>query len=233
MIIIAHRAGTDRYPEQSMASIRHSLALGADYAEVDVRFTKDEVPVVCHDPNTQRVFGLDSEVERLTAEAFLALRHVADPDMGTYTLEQLFQAGLAPLLLHYKKYVPTQLDTVLRQIQQFGLTHKVILGMQTAASIRQIKDFDPDIRVLAFMPTIDDLDAFLARPFDIIRLWESWVTQERVDRIKKAGRQCWIMARAQETGYTNLSNLRIWTEMGADGVLLNEIEPLSDWMNAM
>ncbi len=231
MMIIAHRAGTDRYPEQSLASVRYSLSLGADYAEVDVRFTKDGVPVVCHDSNTKRVFGQDAEVANLTAGEFGTLRHVADPSMETYTLERLFQAGLTPLLLHDKNYVPSQLDAVLELIRKYGLTHKVILGMQTTESVLQIKEFDPKIRVLAFMPTVDDLDAFLACPFDIIRLWEGWVTQERFDRINEAGKRCWIMARGHETGYTDLSNLQVWKEMGADGVLLNEMEPLSGWLN--
>ena len=37
-LIIAHRCGPGRFPEQSLASARHALALGADLVEMDVRF---------------------------------------------------------------------------------------------------------------------------------------------------------------------------------------------------
>ena len=51
MLIIAHRCGTDRYPEQTIAAARHSLQCGADFVEVDIRFTADHKPVVIHIPH--------------------------------------------------------------------------------------------------------------------------------------------------------------------------------------
>ena len=42
MLMIAHRAGTDRYPEQCMDAVNFSLNNGADLAEVDARFTLDK-----------------------------------------------------------------------------------------------------------------------------------------------------------------------------------------------
>lgn len=228
MKIIAHRAGTDRFPEQSMASIRHSFAMGADYVEVDVRFTKDGVPVICHDANVGRVFGLDAEVSSLSLAAFLSLRHRADPAMGTYTLEQLFEANPAPLLLHYKSYVKEQLTQVLKLIRLYGMQERAMLGVEAIAAVEQVKAFDPGIRVLAFMPTVFDLDAFLGTDADVIRLWENWVKQEYVERIHGTRKECWIMAGAHESvGYTDIRNLETWGKMGIDGVLLNEIEPLN------
>ena len=53
--VIAHRgtSGSD-LPENSLAAIRNSLALGVDAIEVDVRLTKDGELIVCHDAKIDR-----------------------------------------------------------------------------------------------------------------------------------------------------------------------------------
>ena len=48
-VIIAHRTSPRDAPENSLEGIRRSAELGADYVEVDVRLTRDGVPVMLHD----------------------------------------------------------------------------------------------------------------------------------------------------------------------------------------
>lgn len=57
MELIAHRAGTDRYPELTLDAARYSLQAGAAYVELDIRFTREDIPVISHDDNAQRLFG--------------------------------------------------------------------------------------------------------------------------------------------------------------------------------
>ena len=231
MKIIAHRAGTDRYPEQSLASIHHSLSLGADCAEVDIRFTKDQVPVICHDGNLRRVFGVDANVRDMPLDKFLSLRYLADPAMHAYSLEQLSAGGPGPLLLHVKEYEPRELESILELIRKYRREDGLVLGLVVPEAVAQVRAFDPRIATLSFMKTEELLDAFLASDVQIIRLWESWLTQERIDRIHGAGKRCWVMSGAHERpGYTDPSNLQRWRSMGVDGVLINEIEPLTGWL---
>ena len=65
-ILIAHRCGPDVYPEQSIASARHALSLGADFVEMDIQYTCDGIPVICHDPNVERIFGMDKLCSDMT-----------------------------------------------------------------------------------------------------------------------------------------------------------------------
>ena len=74
MKIIAHRCGTDRYPELTVAAARHSLAAGAAYVEMDVRFTADGVPVIHHDDTAAGLFGDPRRIAEMTLPEFLALR---------------------------------------------------------------------------------------------------------------------------------------------------------------
>jgi len=53
-LIIAHRGHKVGAPEQTMAAFRLAAELGASMLEVDLRFTRDGVPVLLHDPLLDR-----------------------------------------------------------------------------------------------------------------------------------------------------------------------------------
>lgn len=55
MYIMAHRGASGYAPENTMAAFRKGIESGADCLELDVRFTKDRVPVICHDAHIGRV----------------------------------------------------------------------------------------------------------------------------------------------------------------------------------
>jgi len=56
-LVIAHRGNSSAAPENTLAAIREAIDLGTDCVEVDIRCTKDGVPVLCHDPTVGRVAG--------------------------------------------------------------------------------------------------------------------------------------------------------------------------------
>lgn len=60
--VVAHRAGASLAPENTLAALKRSIAVGADMAEVDVQMTKDGVVVVIHDGNLERTTGLNCSV---------------------------------------------------------------------------------------------------------------------------------------------------------------------------
>jgi glycerophosphoryl diester phosphodiesterase len=55
--IIAHRGASRDCPENTLAAFDEALRQGADGIELDVQFTRDEVPVVYHDKTLTRAGG--------------------------------------------------------------------------------------------------------------------------------------------------------------------------------
>jgi glycerophosphoryl diester phosphodiesterase len=53
-VVVAHRTCPRDAPENSLEGIRTAASLGADYVEIDVRRTRDRVPVLLHDPLLRR-----------------------------------------------------------------------------------------------------------------------------------------------------------------------------------
>jgi glycerophosphoryl diester phosphodiesterase len=53
-LIVGHRGNPEAAPENTVASIVSAFAVGADFAEVDVRVSRDGVPVIFHDETLER-----------------------------------------------------------------------------------------------------------------------------------------------------------------------------------
>ncbi|MGW2400768.1 glycerophosphodiester phosphodiesterase family protein [Kitasatospora sp. NPDC001664] len=74
VLTAAHRGQWRRAPENSLPAIRAAFDLGADIAEVDVRLTKDEVPVLMHDTTVDRTTDGRGAVADLTLAQLRKLR---------------------------------------------------------------------------------------------------------------------------------------------------------------
>lgn len=53
-LIIAHRGGSLEAPENTLAAIRHAVAAGSDWQEIDVTLSADDQVVVIHDDTVDR-----------------------------------------------------------------------------------------------------------------------------------------------------------------------------------
>jgi len=54
VLVASHRAAHIIYPENSILSIKEAIRLGVDIVELDVKVTKDGVPVLMHDGTIDR-----------------------------------------------------------------------------------------------------------------------------------------------------------------------------------
>lgn len=54
VLVIGHRGNPTEAPENTLSSIRSAFAVGADLVEVDVQLSRDNIPVIIHDPTVDR-----------------------------------------------------------------------------------------------------------------------------------------------------------------------------------
>lgn len=66
--VIAHRGASADAPENTLEALALAVAQRADVIEVDVRLTRDGVPVLLHDPTLDRTTDRAGDVARLTLE---------------------------------------------------------------------------------------------------------------------------------------------------------------------
>ena len=77
-LIVAHRGASAHAPENTLAAIRRAVNDGAEGIEFDVRITREQIPVVFHDPDLKRIEGSADRIEELT------LDELASVDVGRW-----------------------------------------------------------------------------------------------------------------------------------------------------
>ncbi|MFF4323059.1 glycerophosphodiester phosphodiesterase [Streptomyces sp. NPDC001568] len=92
---VGHRGDPYRFRENTLASVRSAFALGADAVEVDVRLTRDGVPVLLHDDTLLRLWGHDVRLDDVTAPQLKELTEGRVPTLR----DALMAAGAGRLMI--------------------------------------------------------------------------------------------------------------------------------------
>ena len=116
--VVAHRGASAAAPENTLAALRLAAAMGARWAECDVRASADGVAVVLHDATLERTTDGRGSVAARTAAELAAL------DAGAW-----FDAGFAG------EPLPT-LAAVAAEAGRLGLGLNVEIKAETAAAAR-------------------------------------------------------------------------------------------------
>jgi len=69
--LVAHRGYQANYPENTQLSLTKAIEAGARYIELDVQFSRDQLPIIYHDASLQRVSGCSGAVKRLERQQLL------------------------------------------------------------------------------------------------------------------------------------------------------------------
>ena len=121
--------------------------------------------------------------------------------------------------------ISTVIDELIRVIEAYGYSDRVVFGESDPASARQIRAHDPALKILSFS-TPEHTDTFIAMEVDYIRLWESWLTPELVQKVKDSRSECWVMSGNNDgfpVGKPGPDNLRAILAYCPDGLLIDDI----------
>jgi len=223
MKIIAHRCGTDKFPELTVDSAKYSLNKGAYLVEMDVHFTLDGIPVISHDADCNFLFGDQRKIREMTLSEFLLLEYKDKSGYRASKLETFFEAGIKNILFHIK-VGGDKLIEILKLCRKYNIEKDVVFGVPSVDDVKTVKNFNKDIKVLAFMYDIDKISQYAQYGADYIRLWEHWLTEENIAKVLNSGKKLWIMSGDYDTvGYTDKENIEKWKKLGADAVLVNNV----------
>ncbi len=70
-LIMAHRGESGNIPENTLLALEAAVKIGVDVLESDIRFTKDNVPILYHDEDLVRITGKDEKVRKKTLDELL------------------------------------------------------------------------------------------------------------------------------------------------------------------
>ncbi|MFF3018452.1 glycerophosphodiester phosphodiesterase [Streptomyces sp. NPDC057939] len=113
---VGHRGDPYRFRENTLASVRSAFALGADAVEVDVRLTRDGVPVLLHDDTLQRLWGHDVRLDAVTAPQLKELTEGRVPTLR----DALMAAGAGRLMLDLPGATTEAVRSVVGLVRECG-----------------------------------------------------------------------------------------------------------------
>lgn len=155
MRIIAHRTCPLDAAENSIAGVRRAAELGADYVEVDVRRTRDGVPVLMHDPLLVRTAGSWWPV-RLASSGTLErsrLRANGEPVPTFAAALEALPDGLGMAVdIKHSSAANATLDEVVRQDKQ----DRVLLWSQHVGAATYLAEHATGIEVALLRDTFNE-----------------------------------------------------------------------------
>lgn len=197
-ITIAHRGGlVPEYPENTLMAFRKTIETGAEVIEIDLRSTKDAEIVVLHDSTLNRTTSGSGPITGKT------LAEVKDLDAGggeqVPTLQEVLEliAGTdTQLLLDLKITSHREVCRIVKQIENQRLTLNVILATRSIDELETIKNLNPNLRTLGFIPNQKSIKIFAEKGIDIIRLFPEWIHKDStlIDSTHTLGRPVWAMS---------------------------------------
>ncbi len=126
--IIAHRGFSHIAPENTLASTRKAIEIGADWCECDVYRTADGAIVLMHDDKVDRTTNGKGEVTKLT------LAEIKRLDAGTWK-DAAFAKEQIPTLAEFLSLLKGTSCKALVEIKQQGISESVVQVIREAQMI--------------------------------------------------------------------------------------------------
>jgi glycerophosphoryl diester phosphodiesterase len=119
---IAHRGASAYALENSLMAFEKAAEMQADIVEVDVRVTADHIPVIAHDADLKRLYGINKAINECTSEELRAV--VGDEHEPIPTFDEVARlcADLRMgLYLDVKDVNQRSVESMLASLQRVGL----------------------------------------------------------------------------------------------------------------
>ncbi|CAM5354031.1 glycerophosphoryl diester phosphodiesterase [Streptomyces tanashiensis] len=135
---VGHRGDPYRVRENTLPSIASAIEQGADAVEIDVRLTKDGVPVLLHDDTLKRLWGHDRPLSGLSHEL---LRELTGDGVPTLR-DALLTAGDHRLMLDLPGGNEDSVRAIVRTVRECGAGERVYYCAGAVAML-QVRAADP------------------------------------------------------------------------------------------
>lgn len=168
---VAHRGASSYAPENTLAAFRLALEMGADGIELDVKLTRDGVPIILHDETVDRTTNGHGRIADMT------LAEVKCLDAGT-SFDTRFSGEQIPTLTEVLTVVGTRSivnielkvlykrvegleAAVLAAVEDAGMSNRVIFSCFNPLVLRTVAHLNP--RVPRGLLYADNLPIYLRR----------------------------------------------------------------------
>lgn len=228
--ITAHRGGSRRAPENTLAALLAAEEDMADYAEIDVQMTADGVVVLAHDRSLKRVAGISRTV------ASLEWAELSRLDVGSWfspayageripTLEEVleFSEGRLRLNIELKQTGGDRglAGKVAELVRSYGYEEQCVITSARLEDLVQVKEAAPELKTGYVIPAAYG-DYYSMDAVDFISIRQSFVNQALVEKLHSQGKEVHVWTVNQPKDMERLRLLGVDNLITDDPVLARE-----------
>lgn len=216
-VVIAHRGAAQDHRENTCEAFAAAVALGADWIELDVRRSADDVLIVCHDahlpdgrvivevPYEELPMWVPTLAEALDAcqGAKVNIEIKNDPDSPDFDADHQISDAVVGLAIAYRDHAD------------------LLVSSFNVETVRRIRAVDPEMPVglVTFELLSPDMviESATASGLTSIHPWEPTVDRRLVERMHAAGLLChtWTVDDADR--------MRELVALGVDGIITDDV----------
>ncbi|MFF9014465.1 glycerophosphodiester phosphodiesterase [Streptomyces sp. NPDC014870] len=216
--VVGHRGNPYRVRENTVPSIVSAIEGRADAVEIDVRLTRDGVPVLLHDDTLKRLWGHDRPLSALTLAQLRELTYDGVPTLR----EALIAAGPHRLMLDLPGGNADSVRTIVGTVRECGAAERVYYCAGGVAML-QVRAADPAAEIAL---TWNSLAPPRAALLDAVRpRWLNYrfgvLSRALVERVHRDGYL--VSAWTADTRRT----MRKLLSHGVDSITTNRVEALA------
>jgi glycerophosphoryl diester phosphodiesterase len=157
VIVVAHRGDWRYAPENSLAAIEHSIAVGVDVVELDLQLTKDSVLIIMHDSKLDRTTTGKGAVADWTVDSIKTLQLKNGCAIKTIhkvpTLEEALLAAKGKVLINLDK-ADRYFDLLMPVLEKTGTARQIIMkGKKPAKEVQEL--YGKYLDQVIYMPVVD------------------------------------------------------------------------------
>lgn len=232
-VIIAHRGDSAAAPENTMPAFISTTSAGAEYFEIDVRMSKDGIPVVIHDKTVDRTTDGSGVVAQMTIDELRTLDagawfsdSFADTRIPTLdeVLAHVSDSGTDVVIEYKGTWTRSAIKATVDMIRTAGLEGNVITQSFSKKTVANISDVAPGLPVGWLTETIDASIVSKAQRIGADAVNPSRATAHSVELAHRAGLGVFVWTHDADPEWETL------TAIGVDGIITNRPGPLLEWM---
>ncbi len=237
--ISAHRGSSVDYPENSIPAYAAAIEQGADWIELDVHQTADNIVVISHDANIKRIAGVDKNIWEMT------YAELETYDVGSWfsdeysylrlpTLDEVLKLCKGKIKLNIE-IKPTGHETdfeknVIDIVKANGFENDCMLASLDIEALKKVKEIDPNIKTLYDM-TVAAGNISEMTFIDGFSIEETFIDYDIVDQIHQNNKKVFVWTVNEPSNIINICKYDIDNILTDDPLTAREVineEKLSD-----
>ena len=235
VLVVAHRGASGLAPENTLASFKKAMEIGADYSELDVHQSKDGQVVVMHDETLDRTtngsggiweYTVD-ELKKLDAGSWFSAEFAGEP---IPTLSEVIDLVKGKMKLNIEIKIsghePDIAQKVVEIIRAKDFSKDCMITSFDMATVKKVKEIAPDL-VTGFIFARDYPEEVFSGNWEVLSVNKKEVDEAFMAKAKKADKQVHVWT------VNKKENMKRLIDLGVDGIITNYPNILKELLNEL